>query len=224
MAALTRADVFIAVGVPFERAWMPRMTAANSRMLVVEAQKGIDLMQMQSHHHKGDDHAGAGHDGIPDPHVWTSPTLAKVLAGNILSALVRVDPDRADEYRHNYDRLLVKINALDSDLRRLLSGKRGKRFLVYHPSWGYFARDYGLVQIPVELEGKEPGPRDLAQVIRKAEKSGIRVVFVQPQFSEKSARIVANAIGGRVVRADPLAEDWANNLRRVARSIREALR
>ena len=162
--------------------------------------------------------------GIPDPHVWTSPTASKALASAILSALIQVDPEGSSEYRNNYERLLMEIEALDNELRQLLAGKQGTRFLVYHPSWGYFARDYGLIQIPVELEGKKPGPRELAQIIRMAEKKGITVIFAQPQFSEKSARIVADAIDGKVVLADPLSEDWANKLRHVARSIHEALR
>ena len=192
-------------------------------MEVVKALAGIELMQLQSHHHEGDKHEDE-EDGIPDPHVWTSPTASKALASAILSALIQIDPEGNGEYRNNYDRLIQEIEVLDSDLKQLLAGKQGTRFLVYHPSWGYFARDYGLIQIPVELEGKEPGPRELAQVIRMAKKEGITVIFAQPQLSEKSARIVADAIDGKVVLADPLSEDWANNLRHVGRSIHEALR
>lgn len=224
MAALTKSEMFIAIGVPFERAWLPRMQAANPDMKVVKALAGVELMQMKSHHHDADGHADGGEEGLPDPHVWTSPKASKALASTILSSLVQADPERSLEYKKNYNELLAEIVAVDSDLKKMLAGKQGTRFLTYHPSWGYFARDYGLVQIPVELEGKEPGPRELAQVIRMAKKSGIKVVFAQPQFSEKSARIVANAIGGTVVFADPLSEDWANNLRKVAESIRDSLR
>jgi len=224
MAALTRAKLFLAVGVPFERAWLPRMRDTNPAMAVVKVNAGIKPLHMKSHHHEEGGHAVKEHEGIPDPHVWTSPTAARTMARVILSALVQADPDGSSEYQKNHGRLLAEIDALDSDLRRLFAGRRGTRFLVYHPSWGYFARDYGLIQMPVELEGKEPGPRELAQVIKMAMRNGIRVVFAQPQFSEKSARIVADAIGGKVVLADPLAEDWANNLRRVGRSFHEALR
>jgi len=223
MAALSDAKLFIAIGVPFERAWLPRMRSANPKMVVVKALAGIELMRMAAHHHDGS-FAGEEHDGISDPHVWTSPAAAKSLSSTILSALIQVDPAGSSEYQKNYNRLVEGIDALDSDLRHLLEGKRGTKFLVYHPSWGYFARDYGLVQIPVELEGKEPGPRELAEVIRMAKKDGITVVFAQPQFSEKSARIVADAIDGELVMADPMSEDWANNLREVARSIKQALR
>ena len=227
MAALTKAKLFIAIGVPFERAWLPRLQAANPDMEVVKALAGVELMRMQTHHHEGheeDSCCGEQLEGHLDPHVWTSPKAAKVMATTILSSLIQAAPERRDVYRKNFDQLIVKIEKLDSELKQLLSGKQGTRFLVYHPSWGYFARDYKLIQVPVELEGKAPGPRELAQIIRMAEKNGIKVVFAQPQFSKKSAQIVANGIGGKVVLADPMAEDWANNLRKVARSIKEALR
>ncbi len=227
MVALTKAKLFIAIGVPFEQAWLPRMRAANPHMQVVKARAGCKLMQMKSHHHENHGHGKDEHNdhgGHLDPHVWLSPTEAKTMASTILSALVQADPEGSQEYHKNYKRLLVKIETLDKDIRQLLAGKEGTRFLVYHPSWGYFARDYGLVQIPVELEGKNPGPRELAHLIKMAKENKIKVIFAQPQFSEKSARIVANDIGGKVVLVDPLAEDWANNLRRVARSIKEALR
>lgn len=222
MVTLAQAKLYIAIGVPFEKAWLPRLRSANPSMTIVKGASGIHMRYMQAHHH---DHGhGEAHTGTPDPHVWNSPTEAKKLAGNILAALVQADPEGSKVYRNNYDRLIKKVDAVDAELRTLLAGKQGTRFLVYHPSWGYFARDYGLTQIPVELEGKEPGPRELAGIIKMAEKDGITVIFAQPQFSQKSARIVARAINGSVILADPLAEDWADNLLKVGRQLRNALR
>ena len=221
MMSLTKARLYIAIGVPFEKAWLPRIQSANADMTIVKAVTGIKLRTMKGHHHH--DHGGK-HEGTPDPHVWNSPTEAKKLAANILSALVQVDPQGTKEYRNNYNKLIKTINAVAADLRALLANKKGTSFLVYHPSWGYFAREYGLTQIPVELEGKEPGPKELAHIVRLAEKDGIKVIFAQPQFSEKSARIVANAIHGKVVLADPLAEDWPGNMRKVGREMAAALR
>jgi len=88
--------------------------------------------------------------------------------------------------------------------------------MVYHPSWGYFARTYGLNQIPIELEGKEPSPKELTQLIKLAKKNSVQAIFIQPQFSQKSARALAQSIGAEVLTANPLAEDWAENLRRTA--------
>lgn len=225
MVALSKAELYVAVGVPFEKAWLPRMRDANPSLTVIRSTAGIDLLKMPSHHHGHDDDGHEEeHDGIPDPHVWTSPTESKKVADAILTALIAADPEGSGDYQRNHETLVRDIDVLDGELRQVLAGKEGTQFLVYHPSWGYFARDYGLRQVPVELEGKEPGPRELAAVIKLAKRNGITVVFAQPQFSEKSARIVADALDGQVVPADPLAEDWDTNLRRVARAIRDALR
>jgi zinc transport system substrate-binding protein len=109
-------------------------------------------------------------------------------------------------------------------LKKLFSDVEGRKFMVFHPAWGYFAHAYGLTQIPVEIEGKEPKPAQLAELIRDARKQGIRVVFVQPQFSSKSAKLVAREIGGRVAVANPLAEAWLDNLRTLSENFKAALR
>ncbi|MCK5723282.1 MAG: zinc ABC transporter substrate-binding protein, partial [Gammaproteobacteria bacterium] len=97
------------------------------------------------------------------------------------------------------------------------------QFMVFHPSWGYFADTYGLKQVAVEIEGKNPKPSQLKELIEHAKEQGIKIIFVQPQFSSKSAKLVAREIGGRVAVADPLAQDWSANLRAVAREFKGAL-
>ena len=226
MVALTRSKLYISIGVPFERAWLPRIQGANPDMTVVRAASGIELMPMATHNH-GDgkvEHDHGHGDRIMDPHVWNSPRAAKRIAATIVSALIEADVSGSHVYQQNYERLLAKISALDTEISDMLTDCRSKRFLTYHPSWGYFARDYGLVQIPVELEGKEPGPRELAEVIKLAKRESIKAVFIQPQFSSRSAQTIAEAIGGRVVVADPLAENWADNILGIARQFSEALR
>jgi len=231
MVALTRSKLYVAIGVPFERAWLPRMQSANPDMTVVNVSSGLNLLPMASHRY-GEDHDGEhaaehaeANDGrIMDPHVWNSPTMVQEMAATILSALIQADADGQSVYQKNYEKFMVTIQAVDTEIKGLLRGSKGKHFLTYHPSWGYFARDYGLVQVPVELEGKQPGPRELAKVIELAKEESIKAVFVQPQFSSKSAQTIADAIGGQVVVADPLAEDWADNLVNVARQFSVTLR
>lgn len=222
MVQLAESRLFIAVGVPFERAWLPRIANANPAISIVKATAGMKLMPMQDHHHDGGDHEG-DRDILFDPHVWNAPSMCREMAGTILSALVRTDPAGSNVFQRNYDRLLDRINDVDGRIRTLLTNLSGVHFMVYHPSWGYFAREYGLIQVPVEVEGKEPGPRELAEIIRLAKKESIKVIFIQPQFSKKSAQTIAKAINGRVVIADPLAEDWGNNLVKVAGAVRDAL-
>ena len=96
--------------------------------------------------------------------------------------------------------------------------------MVFHPYWGYFAGDYGLHQVPVEIEGKDPKPAQLKGLIEHAKRKHIKIIFVQPQFSTRSADLVAKEIGGQVIFADPLASDWSGNLREVAQNLKAALR
>jgi zinc transport system substrate-binding protein len=227
MAALAAADAYFAVGVPFEETWLPRISSVNPDLVVVHVDRGIQKIPISGHRHTDDgQHAGEPDPATaaPDPHTWTSPPLVRTLARNIRDALQRLDSANFQEYQTGYERFKYRLDILDGDLRRLFEAKSGTAFMVMHPSWGYFAHTYGLRQIPVEIEGKEPKPAQLAGLIEYARKLGVRVVFVQPQFSTRSARRIADAIDGKVISADPLAEDWEANLRRQAAAFQEALR
>lgn len=174
-------------------------------------------------HERAGEHGQAHTPEEPDPHVWTDPRNVITMAATIRDTLSELDPDGAGVYRQRFEAYRDRLRELDAELESMLADIRQRRFMVYHPSWGYFADRYGLEQLPIELEGKEPGPASLARVVNEAREAGVRVIFVQPQFSERSARRVAEAIDGEVVAVDPLAEDYAANLRRVARAFRAAM-
>jgi zinc transport system substrate-binding protein len=228
MVALSKAKVYFAVGVPFEAVWLERIMTANPNLTVVPTEKGIRKRVMREHHHKEEgiatlekrrDHK------IKDPHIWLSPPLVMVLARNVLDALCRTDPSHCAAYETNYKRFIIELVELDAEIRRVFAGQgRGMAFMVFHPAWGYFAEAYGLEQIPIETEGKEPKPAELRELIKHAQRRGIRIIFVQPQFSAKSAKTIAKAIGGEVAYADPLALNWAENLRKQAATFETALR
>jgi zinc transport system substrate-binding protein len=228
MVNLAKSDIYFAVGVPFEDHWLPKFAKANPKLKIVHTHKGIRKIPMKAGSHR---HHGAEHEvkaisaGAKDPHIWLSPPLVMVQAKNILDGLIKADPASRKLYENNYDVFLSELQDLNLELKEVFqtTGKNA-RFMVYHPSWGYFAKTYGLEQIPIELEGKKPSPRKLLELIQAAQKEDIKVIFVQPQFSEKSAETIANAIGGKVVFADPLAKDWANNLLRVAEMFKSALK
>ena len=139
-------------------------------------------------------------------------------------ALSQFFPEKAAFFKENLAKFIGDIDALDADLRSLLQGKEGLKFMVFHPSWGYFARDYGLVQVAVEIEGKEPKPNQLGKLIQQAKTEDIHIIFAQPQFSTKSAKLLAGEITGEVVLIDPLAEDWLANMRQVAEKLRLAVK
>jgi zinc transport system substrate-binding protein len=235
MASLAKSKIYFAAGVPFEDAWLNRFAEANPGMEIVHTENGIQKLPVLTH----DEHAGhrdaasqhlkpcaEGHEhGVLDPHIWLSPPLAMIQARNIFTAFLKVDPARRNEYQANYRRFLEEIAALDMELLNLFGELGGSReFIVFHPAWGYLAAAYGLVQTPIEVEGKEPKAADLGQLIRHARERRIKVVFVQPQFSSTSARVIAEAIGGQIIAADPMALDWAKNLREVAEKFKAALK
>jgi zinc transport system substrate-binding protein len=233
MVALSKARIYFAIGITFEDAWLAKFAAINPKMRIVDTEAGIEKIPMLSHYpqevlrDEGEQEAKDEHEdeqGTMDPHVWLSPPEAKIIAKNILRALQETDPTNRSTYEENYTRFLEEIERLDSELRSVFAGKKGMKFMVFHPSWGYFARAYGLVQVPIEIEGKEPKPAQLRNIIEYARKERIKVIFVQPQFSTKSAETIAKAIGGQVVFADPLSSDWTKNLRYQAEKFKEALR
>lgn len=222
MAELSKCAVYFAVGIDFEKAWLPRIAGTNPKMRIVHTDDGIKKIIMTDHHHDKMGHHH--HGGTQDPHVWLSPALVKIQAEHIFHALIDIDPDNWMRYKNNYTAFLEEIDILDAELKNLFAGRKGDRFMVFHPSWGYFAKKYDLEQVPIEIEGKAPKPAQLTTLIRYAREHGIRVVFVQPQFSAKSAEMISHEIGGHVVHVDPMAENWAGNLREVARKFVTAVR
>lgn len=221
MSALGQAAAFFRIGVPFEEKWLPQIRAVNPAIQVVDTRVGIALLPMRKHHHAGQ--AETSEKARPDPHIWTSPTFVKQQAAAMRDALTGLRPAARAVFEQNYTRFAGDLDALDADIRRLLADKKDRRFMVFHPAWGYLAHDYGLTQIPIEVEGKEPGPQTLARIIDEAKASSVRVVFVQQQFPRKAAEAVAQAIGGEVVSIDPLAEDFLDNTRRVVEALVKAM-
>lgn len=226
MVALARAAVYFRIGVPFEATWVPKIEQAHPRLNIVDTRQGIQLQPMGGQDHGAKSGSGASDHGksTPDPHIWTSPPLVKRQAATVRDTLIRLHPAGRARFEAGYARYAAELDALDAELRRLLAGKAERRFMVFHPAWGYLASAYGLEQIPIEVEGKEPSPQALARLIDRAKADGIRVIFVQKQFSRSAAEQVARAIGGEVVSIDPLAEDFLANTREVARALAVALR
>jgi zinc transport system substrate-binding protein len=174
-------------------------------------------------HDKHDAYKEDHHGHEQDPHVWVSPPLVSHMVGQIRDKLAELAPKHAADFARNHDAFVAELDTLDAELHERLDPLSNRRFMVFHPAWGYFADSYRLTQVSIEREGKEPGARGLAALIDQAKQEKIKVVFVQPQFDERSARQVAKAIGGVVVPVDPLAADYVDNLRYVGRQFAEAL-
>lgn len=213
LTQVSNASLYCAVGsgIEFELAWMDRIASMNKDMIIVDCSKGIELIS-------GDpdrkDHGGT------DPHIWLSPKNAAIMVENIYQGLVEVDPDSTDYYTENKVRYLQELETLDREIREALPESL-TTIMVYHPSWGYFCREYGLEQIPIEREGKEPTPQDIAQLIDLAKKEHITVIFVSPQVNAQPAEVIAREIGGNVVLVDPLEKNYVENLLNVAQVFAE---
>jgi zinc transport system substrate-binding protein len=218
MAALSRTKLYAKVGsgVEFELTWMDKLLAQNKDMLVVDCSQGIELQPMTA----GDEGEPAG---SPDPHVWMSPRNAQIMVKNIADGLIQIDPGNRDYYEQNRDTYLQKLEQLDQDIRDALAPVKNRIFMVYHPAFGYFAREYDLTMLTVENEGKEPTPAGMQHLIEQAKQYDIRVVFAEPQFNPQSAKVIAQAIGGKVIMIDPLAKDYIENLRTLVGELAQAM-
>lgn len=204
LTALSQAKAYFSIGVPFEQSWLERIQAANPEMLLVDTAAGIERMPM-----------GASGENR-DPHIWLSPTLVKTQAQTIADALAQLDPAYATAYQSRLDSFSADIDGLDATIRQTLDGVSQRKFMVFHPAWGYFARDYGLEQIPIEIGGQEPSAAELAALIERATAEQITVIFAQPEFSTRDAETIASQIGGEVILIDPLNPDWLGNMQTVA--------
>lgn len=204
MVGLSKADLYIMNGAGLEY-WIDRLLLANKNMTVLDSSKGIPLL--------------AESEDEMDPHIWLSLRNAAIQVENICRGLTKIDPQNKDYYAKNRDAYLQKLRALDEKLNGAFSGKKNKIFIVHHPAWTYFARDYGLNQVPLMENEKEPGPKYLGEVIEIARKNNITTLFVEPQYNPKAAEAIAQEMNARIVTIDPLAGNYVDNMINASREI-----
>lgn len=214
MVKLSQANVYFRTGVPFENRLMKKITGTFPGLNVADLRQGLKMLHLGSH---------GEHEHTQDPHIWLDPKRAKIQAQTIGDELCRLDPDRAAQFKKNLAGLLADLTALDAEISQLLAPFRGRSFMVFHPAYGYFADSYGLAQVALEEHGHSPGPRRIAAWIDQARQQNVKVIFVQPQFSDTAVQTIAADIDGVVVPIDPLAHDYLNNLRKMAREIAQAM-
>ena len=166
MKLLDESKAYFLIGDPSEKAWLDRFKQNTKNTLFVDTTIGIEKIQMQpdEHEHEHHDH---DHSGL-DPHIWLDPVLVKIQAKNIYEAMIKIDAQNSDFYKANYEEFIKELDALDEQIKKLLTPYEKKSFMVFHPSWGYFAKRYNLEQISIEVEGKEPKPNELVELIEEA--------------------------------------------------------
>ena len=210
ISRLAYAKLYFSIGVPFEKVWISRIKSMQPKLKVIPLNKYTT---------PSIDH----HQDVVDPHIWLSPPLVKKMVAPIESALSRQRPEKSAFFKKNYHALIRDIDKLDQEIRQVLAKRKKHTFMVFHPAWTHFAEAYGLKQISIEHQGKEPGPRALQEIISTGKKLNIKVIFVQKQFGLSVAKKIAKMIGATVQEMDPLTENYMDSMRNTARAISGAI-
>jgi zinc transport system substrate-binding protein len=216
MKAISNAYIYFAIGVEFENAWLDRFKNQNKAMKVIDVSHGIQKINIQEHSH--DEHEKQDKHEKKDPHVWTSPKNVKIIAKNMYNKLIEIDKQNKEYYKKNLDNFLLHVENTHKQIKSIINNKNYK-FMVFHPSWGYFAKEYNLVQISIEVKGKSPKPRELKHLIEEAKEENVSVIFTSPEFSDSIAKQLANELKITVTKVSPLAKDWSSNLINFAKNI-----
>lgn len=185
----------------FEMTWLDRFYEANPGMKKLNLGQSIEPISSEIHHEHGLSEGA-------DPHYWVSPRCAASMSAAVRTFLTELNPSHSEIYDKNYSLLMEKIRKLDAHADSLFTGLSGKAFMIYHPNLAYLARDYGLKEIAVESEGKEPSPSMMKELIDVAEHDMISTIFVQREFDKRNAKVIAAETGARLVIIDPLSADW----------------
>lgn len=216
MTAVEQAHVYFTIGGNFEKAWLPKMINQNKNMEIIDSSSGIERITMKSKN------ISDNQSPKKDVHVWTTPKNIAIIGKNIYETLVKLDIKNKDQYTKNYEEFLEKVRKTDEEIKTIFKDlKKDTKFMVYHPAWGYFSKEYHLEQIPIEIEGKEAKPKELHKTIEKAKTNNVKVILTQPEFSTKSAHVIANELGIKVVEISPINPNWSENLINLAKIIAE---
>ena len=207
---LVDSKLFFTVGLPIEERFLKNVGELAPDVKIVDLTAGIEPLQSEDR----------DHDGDVDPHIWTSPANAMIMVEQIADSLVELDPEGADAYRQNADALLAELTALQASTREKLAPYENRFFVVFHPAYGYFAREFHLRQLAVEVDGKSPRPKDLEALVEQAKsEDGVDAVIVQPEFDRAAAQVVADAIGANVIVHSPLEKDYFANIEALTNAI-----
>ncbi len=216
MKSLGDALIYFRIGhIGFEKAWMAKAAEINPEMKITDLSENLTLRGMSY------DHGDHSHSGI-DPHVWMSPGNMEIMAEKVFDELLKLFPQHKEFLERNYSALLLEIEETGQFASDQLSAYKGETFLIFHPSLGYFADDYGLLQAAIENEGKEPSSAHMIKIIDMARSKGIKVIFVQQEFDRRNAEIIANEIEGQVIEFNPLSESWPDEIKNLSLSLKNS--
>jgi zinc transport system substrate-binding protein len=212
IAQLSHSKAYFCIGpIGFEDAWLDNLKKNNPGLPFFDNSRGIDWIASEgtdSHRHPH-----------PDPHIWTSPKEAAIIVRNMYEALSEIDPDNDPVYRKNMENLLKEIDATAKTVQSYVNNSIQKAFIIYHPALTYFAHNYGLTQYAMEIDGKEPAPEQLKKLVDLAKEKNINTIFIQQEFDQKNAELMARETGCRLVTINPLSYNWSEEIIRIAKSL-----
>ncbi len=221
---LSKSKIYFTIGVPFEKTWIPRFKNINPKLLIINTAKGIKKRNLDSCYSfdkiKTEQKVKSS---AKDPHIWLSPVLVKTISLNIANAFIKIDPAHKKTYLTNLKNFYKEIDNIITYGNAKFKNLKKREFIVFHPAWGYFAEEFHLKQIPIQIEEKSPKISTLTKLIKYAKKENIKIIFVQPEFSEKSAKVIAENIHGRVVALNPLEENWTKSMKKAINSFSKVL-
>ena len=208
LSQVSNAKMYAEIGtsLEFETNYMDNIKAANPNMLIVNTSKGINLIP----------NSAEGEANTVDPHVWVDPKNAEIMVNNIYDGLVEVDPGNKEYFTKNRDNYIQQIKELDSNTTKLLKSKNGSYILIYHPSFGYYAKDYNMTQIGAMINDEEPSPQRIAMMIDIAKKYNIKTLYSEPQYNLNFMESIASQAGARVVTVNDLDENYLENMAKIA--------
>jgi len=215
MKKLEKSDIYFTIGLEFEKVFTDKFKQNFSKLQVVNMQKNIALIQTHDTHEHSHEHEHHEHEHF-DPHTWLDPILVQTMALNIYDTLIQKYPQNENLYKENLDKFLAELDSLNLQIASKLEKLKNREFVVYHPSWTYFAKRYNLTQIPVEILGKEPKSKDLQKLITLMKDKNLKVIFVQNGFPENAAKTLAKECDAKIYKIDHLSYDWENELLKTA--------
>ena len=218
LGKLDRSDVYMRIGyVGFERSWMDRIISVNPDMKIVDLSEGVDIIVEESrekHEHSGHTHHGS------DPHIWMSVINARIIARNIHNELVLLLPGEKEYLLDRFDQFSFSLDSLQHTISSKLEGIENRKFMIYHPALTYYARDYGLEQFSLEIEGKTPSPSHFKEMCDLAIDNHISKIFIQSQFDRRNAEVLANETGSEIISFDPLNMQWSEQMVYIAEQLK----
>jgi zinc transport system substrate-binding protein len=212
IAQLGHSKAYFCIGpIGFEDAWLDNLKKNNPGLPFFDNSRGVDwIVSEEKDEHK---------HSHPDPHIWTSPKEAAIIVRNMYKSLSEIDPDNKPLYKKNAESLLNEIDETAKTIQSYLDKSTQKAFIIYHPALTYFARDYGLTQYAMELDGKEPAPEQLKKLIDLAKEKKINTIFIQQEFDQKNAELMSRETGCRLITINPLSYNWSEEIIRIAKSL-----